>query len=83
MKIVIPDDYQDAVRSLDCFSTLAEHQVTVYHDSVKDPEVLAKRFRDADALVLNSRAHSHHRATSCPPTRLTAYRTDRQRSASH
>jgi Phosphoglycerate dehydrogenase and related dehydrogenases len=52
MNIVIPDDYQDAVRSLDCFSKLAGHQVTIYHDSVKDIETLATRFQDADALVL-------------------------------
>ncbi len=52
MRIVIPDDYQDAVRSLDCFSKLAGQQVTVYHDSVKDIETLATRFRDAEALVL-------------------------------
>lgn len=52
MNIVIPDDYQDAVRSLDCFSKLTGHQVTVYHDSVKDIETLATRFRDAEVLVL-------------------------------
>ncbi|HTK07561.1 MAG TPA: D-2-hydroxyacid dehydrogenase family protein [Ktedonobacteraceae bacterium] len=52
MRIVIPDDYQDAVRSLDCFRQLAEHHVTVYHDSVKETDVLAERFREAEALVL-------------------------------
>ncbi|MCC7452072.1 MAG: D-2-hydroxyacid dehydrogenase family protein [Anaerolineae bacterium] len=52
MKIVIPDDYQDAVRHLDCFNKLAGHAVTVYHDTVKDVDTLADRFKDADALVL-------------------------------
>lgn len=52
MKIVIPDDYQDAVRSLACFDKLKEHQVTVYHDTVKDVETLAARFQNAEALVL-------------------------------
>jgi D-3-phosphoglycerate dehydrogenase len=52
MKIVIPDDYQDAVRGLDCFDKLAGHEVTVFHDTVKDVETLAARFQDADALVL-------------------------------
>lgn len=52
MKIVIPDDYQDAVRSLDCFSKLDGHEVTIYHDSVKDVDTLAERFREADALLL-------------------------------
>lgn len=52
MKIVIPDDYQDVVRTLDCFRKVSGHQVTLYHDSVKDEGVLVERFRDADALVL-------------------------------
>ncbi|MCJ0973081.1 D-2-hydroxyacid dehydrogenase family protein [Pseudomonas sp. PS1] len=52
MHIVIPDDYQDVIRSLDCFAQLDGHRVTVYHDAVNDREVLAERFADADALVL-------------------------------
>jgi D-3-phosphoglycerate dehydrogenase len=52
LRIVIPDDYQDAVRSLDCFSKLSGHEVTIYHDTVKDIATLAERFKDADALVL-------------------------------
>lgn len=52
MNIVILDDYQDAVRHLDCFSTLAGQKVTIYHDSVKDTDILAERLSDADALVL-------------------------------
>jgi D-3-phosphoglycerate dehydrogenase len=52
MHIVIPDDYQDVICSLDCFAQLDGHQVTLYHDTVSDPEVLAERFADADALVL-------------------------------
>src|SRR3954469_3579734 len=52
MKIVIPDDYQDAVRTLDCFGKLSGHEVLIYNDSVKDVAALAARFQDADALVL-------------------------------
>ncbi len=52
MKIVIPDDYQDAVRHLDCFAKLAAHDVTIYNDTVKDTAVLAARFHGAEALVL-------------------------------
>src|SRR5258708_801661 len=52
MHIVIPDDYQDAVRNLDCFGKLAAHQVTIYRDSARDIETLAERFQDAEALVL-------------------------------
>ena len=51
MNIVIPDDYQDAVRRLDCFAKLRGHDVTL---STTPPETgtLEQRFRDADALVL-------------------------------
>ncbi len=52
MHIVIPDDYQDAVRRLDCFAKLRGHDVTVFNDTVKDKATLEQRFRDADALVL-------------------------------
>lgn len=52
MHIVIPDDYQHAIRSLDCFTQLSGHTVSLYHDVQKDPKVLAQRFADADALVL-------------------------------
>ncbi|WDY60082.1 D-2-hydroxyacid dehydrogenase family protein [Pseudomonas sp. PSKL.D1] len=53
MRIVIPDDYQHVVKTLDCFSTLANHQVTVFHDpQPASLDTLASRFADADALVL-------------------------------
>ncbi len=52
MKIVIPDDYQDAARSLNCFTTLAGHDVVVYRDTVKTVDALVERFKDAEALVL-------------------------------
>ncbi len=52
MKIVIPDDYQDCVKSLRCFQTLSGHEVTVYNDTVTDVDTLVERFKDAEALVL-------------------------------
>nr|WP_288356827.1 D-2-hydroxyacid dehydrogenase family protein [uncultured Pseudomonas sp.] len=52
MHIVIPDDYQNVIRTLDCFPTLADHRVSLYHDAVDDVQVLVERFADADALVL-------------------------------
>ena len=52
MHVIIPDDYQDAVRGLACFSKLAGHQVTVFNDTVKDLDVLAERLEPAEALVL-------------------------------
>ncbi|EHA16275.1 D-2-hydroxyacid dehydrogenase family protein [Halomonas sp. HAL1] len=52
MKIVIPDDYQDCVRSLDAFKQLEGHDVTVYHDTLTNLDALSARFQDAEALVL-------------------------------
>lgn len=52
MRIVIPDDYQRVVQQLDCFRLLEGFDVRLYHDAVSDPDVLAERFADADALVL-------------------------------
>lgn len=52
MRIIIPDDYQDAVRGLACFAKLAGHSVKVYTDTVKEVDALTERFQEADALVL-------------------------------
>ncbi|HCI80559.1 MAG TPA: 3-phosphoglycerate dehydrogenase, partial [Ktedonobacter sp.] len=52
MHIIIPDDYQDAVRHLDSFRKLAGQDVTIYNDHVTDVDTLAQRFHDADVLVL-------------------------------
>lgn len=52
MRIVIPDDYQNVIRSLQCFDKLSGHDVRVYNDTVTDTDVLAERFRDAEVLVL-------------------------------
>ena len=52
MRVVIPDDYQDAVRHLRCFAKLDGHDVTIYNDTVHGVDALARRFHDADALVL-------------------------------
>ena len=52
MKITIFDDYQDVVRQLDAFSLLAGHEVEVLNQTYSDPDELAARVGDADALVL-------------------------------
>ena len=52
MRIVIPDDYQDCVRGLDCFAKLAGHDVQVFNDTVHDTDALAARFAEAEAIVL-------------------------------
>ena len=52
MKIAVIDDYQDAFRKTKAFPKLAAHEVTVFTDTEKDPEKLAARLKDADAVVL-------------------------------
>jgi D-3-phosphoglycerate dehydrogenase len=52
MKIAILDDYQDAVRKLDCFRLLADHEVKVFNNTVRGLGQLASRLSEVDALVL-------------------------------
>jgi D-3-phosphoglycerate dehydrogenase / 2-oxoglutarate reductase len=52
MKIAVLDDYQDVFRTLKCYPRLDGHEVTAYHDSVKDPAKLAERLNGADAVIL-------------------------------
>lgn len=51
MKITVLDDYQDVVKTLDCFELLAGHEVTVLNETLPEPELVAK-LKDTDALVL-------------------------------
>ena len=52
MNIVILDDYQDAVRKLDCSSKLDAFQAKVYTNTVKGLGQLSIRLKDADIIVL-------------------------------
>src|SRR5215467_13931000 len=52
MKISILDDYFDTVRTLNCFSKLAGHDVTIWNDHVQDDDALAKRLHETEVLVL-------------------------------
>jgi len=52
MKISILDDYQDVVRSLDCYGKLQGHSVKIWNDHTKDVDQLAERLQDTEALVL-------------------------------
>ena len=51
MKIVIPDDYQDMVDQLACFSLIRHHDVTRYRTPAKDLDELVARLKDADVVV--------------------------------
>jgi len=52
MRVSILDDYFDTVRTLDCFSVLDGHEVTVWNDHVDDVDVLARRLAATEVLVL-------------------------------
>ncbi len=52
MKVHILDDWFDTLRTLPCFDLLRDHDVTVWTDHEPDPELLAARVAEAEALVL-------------------------------
>ncbi|MEM9971434.1 MAG: NAD(P)-dependent oxidoreductase [Pseudomonadota bacterium] len=52
MKVHILDDWFDTLRGLPCFNLLDGHDVTVWTDHEPDPEKLARRVAEAEALVL-------------------------------
>ena len=58
MNIVILDDYQDAVRKLECAEKLEAYQAKVYTNTVKGIGQLSVRLKDADVIVL-IRERSH------------------------
>jgi D-3-phosphoglycerate dehydrogenase / 2-oxoglutarate reductase len=51
MKIVIPDDYQDAIHKLDAFKLLDGHEVTRYREPARDLDELVARLRSAECVV--------------------------------
>lgn len=53
MNIVILDDYQDAVRKLQCATKLDAYAAKVYTNTVKGIGQLSIRLKDADVIVLN------------------------------
>jgi D-3-phosphoglycerate dehydrogenase len=52
MNIVILDDYQDAVRKLECATKLEPYTAKVYTNTVKGLGQLSVRLKDADVIVL-------------------------------
>lgn len=52
MNIVILDDYQDAVRNLECAAKLEQYQAKVYTNTVKGIGQLSVRLKDADVIIL-------------------------------
>ena len=62
MKIAILDDYQDAARTLDCYSLLDGHEVKVFSNTARGLGQLAIRLAPFDALVLIRERSSFNRA---------------------
>src|SRR5262245_49401455 len=52
MKIAILDDYQDVVRHLDCFESLARHTVKVFNHPARGIGQQAARLNTFEAIVL-------------------------------
>jgi D-3-phosphoglycerate dehydrogenase len=52
MNIAILDDYQDTIRTLDCFGKIADHEVAIWNDHTKDVDLLAQRLKNTEALAL-------------------------------
>jgi D-3-phosphoglycerate dehydrogenase len=51
MKVVIPDDYQDMVDRLSCFSLLAGHDVVRYREPATGLDQLVERLHPAEVIV--------------------------------
>ncbi len=62
MKIAVIDDYQNAFKTLKCYSKLSGHEVVVYTDTEKDPARLAERLKDADVVLLTQQRSAFPRA---------------------
>jgi D-3-phosphoglycerate dehydrogenase len=62
MKIAILDDYQDAVRELDCFERLDSHDVKVFNHSTRGLGQLVARLAPFDAIVLIRKRTALNRA---------------------
>ena len=61
MKIIILDDYQDAVRKLHCATKLEHLNAKVFTNTVKGNGQLSIRLRDAEVLVLIRERTQFHR----------------------
>ena len=77
MKIAVIDDYQDAFRKTKAFPKLSGHEVIVYNDSEKDPEKLAARLKDAEAVVLTQQRSPFPRRGDRPSAEVEDDQPDR------
>ena len=47
----VPDDYQDMIDRLQCFSMIRHHDVKRYREPARDLDRLVERLQDADVVV--------------------------------
>lgn len=52
MKITILDDYQHAIKKLNCFGLLKEQDIQILHETEKNPAKLAEKIKDSEILIL-------------------------------
>lgn len=52
MRIAIFDDYQDAIRNLNCFELLKDHTVRVFNHTIRGAQAIAAALDGIDAVVL-------------------------------
>ncbi len=52
MKVSILDDYFGTLRTLECFSKLTDHEVTVWNDHTEDLDELSERLLESTVIVL-------------------------------
>lgn len=62
MKVAIIDDYQDAVRTLDCYRKLQGHEVTIFSEPDNDLLRIADRLRGFEAVLLTQQRTRFTRA---------------------
>jgi D-3-phosphoglycerate dehydrogenase len=62
MRIAVIDDYQNALRTLNCFQKLTGHDVIVHNDTEKHPDRLAERLQGAEVVLLTQQRSAFPRA---------------------
>lgn len=69
MRIAIPDDYQQVIKTLDCFSMLQGHEVTVVHTHLASVEALVGQLNDPEILILTrTRTKIDEKLLECLPS---------------
>jgi len=52
LHVLILDDFEDTVRTLECFEKLSAHDVLILNEHIEDIQVLSQRLQGVQALVL-------------------------------